>query len=67
MAMKRGLPEGSRVRTCPGCDAAGPMWLVQIAPCRVVCERCGAIFDPQTGTIEPDLAEEDESNDDDSA
>ena len=34
MAMKRGLPDGSRVRACPGCDAAGPMWLVQIAPGR---------------------------------
>lgn len=66
MALKRGLPEGSRVRACPGCDEAEPMSLVQIAPGRVVCERCGAIFDPQTGTIEPNPAEEDESYDDNS-
>ena len=65
MALKRGLPDGSRIRECPSCDEAEPMWLVQIAPGRVVCERCGAIFDPQTGTIEPDPAEEDESDDDD--
>ena len=67
MALKRGLPEGSRVRRCPGCDEAEPTWFVQIAPGRVVCERCGAIFDPRTGTIEPDSAEEDEANDDDNA
>jgi len=65
MAMTRGLPEGSQVRACPGCEEAEPRWLVQIAPGRVVCERCGAIFDPQTGTIEPDPAEEDDGNDDD--
>jgi hypothetical protein len=62
MNLKRGLPEGSPIRQCPGCDEAEPAWLVQIAPGQVVCERCGAIFDPQTGTLEPDPAE-DESHD----
>ncbi len=65
MTVKRGLPEGSRVRECPGCDESAYMWLVQLAPNRVHCEHCGAIFDPQTGTIEPDPEEEDEAHDND--
>ena len=49
MMLQRGLPAGSRVRECPGCDESAYMWLVQLAPNRVRCERCRAIFDPQTG------------------
>jgi transcription initiation factor TFIIIB Brf1 subunit/transcription initiation factor TFIIB len=58
MTLKRGLPEGSRVRACPGCDEADAGRLVQIAAGRIVCERCGVIFDPQTGAVEPDPDEE---------
>ena len=63
--MRCGLPEGSRVRECPGCDETAYLWLAQLAPNRVQCQRCGAIFDPQTGAIEPGLDEKVGAHDDD--
>lgn len=62
----RGLPSDGPVRACPGCGEADPQWLVRLpadrrgGPNRIVCERCGAIFDSQTGAVlfDPDDADE---------
>ncbi|GJQ27824.1 MAG: hypothetical protein HBSAPP02_28560 [Phycisphaerae bacterium] len=57
MTPKRGLPEGSAIRQCPGCGEAEAAWLVRIGQGKMACERCGAVFDPQTGAIEPEAAD----------